>query len=167
MRVYAAPLLSEEDGIAILSSTFHTTHAFDCLRFCSKEQPELAAAVPIIESLVQQAYGIYLSQAGLTSTSRYDDSVDRVQRFKDTLERFPPEAPGEQVLIWATFIAASGSLLEEHRMFFGKFLRKLHSLNGFGNILRGIEQLDVIWERRRSPGDRWISMLPMARTFVM
>ncbi|KAH6691609.1 hypothetical protein F5X68DRAFT_252670 [Plectosphaerella plurivora] len=171
MRVYAAPFLSEEEGIAVLSSKVYTTYGLNCLRFCSQQQPGLAAAVPIIESLVQQACGIYLSQAvegpekGMTSQT--EDSTSRVQRFKDTLVSFPPGAPGEQVLIWATFVAASDCLLAEHQSFFRGVLRRLYEMIGFANLLKGIEQLEIIWQRRRHPGDRWTSMLPLSRAFVM
>jgi hypothetical protein len=168
MRVYAAPFLSEEDGVAVLSCEAYTTHALDCLRFCSQQQPDLSAGVPIIESLIQQAYDIYLSQAFTDMLDiETQDPTFRVKRFKDTLELFPPGAPGEQVLIWATFVAASDSLLAEHQTFFRHLLWKLYEMTGFANIVKGIEQLENIWERRQYPGNRWTSMLPVLRAFVM
>lgn len=171
MRVYAAPFLSEEEGIAVLSSEMYTTYGLNCLRFCSQQQPGLSAAVPIIESLVQQACGIYLSQAveGPENgrTLQTQDPTSRVQRYKDTLEQFPPGAPGEQVLIWATFVAASDCLLAEHQSFFRSVLWRLYEMIGFANLLKGIEQLEIIWRRRRRPGDRWTAMLPLSRAFVM
>ncbi|KAI9166453.1 hypothetical protein HJFPF1_02555 [Paramyrothecium foliicola] len=40
LRVYAAPLLSEEYGTVMLSSKTNTERMFDCLNYCLEQQPE-------------------------------------------------------------------------------------------------------------------------------
>lgn len=184
MRVYAAPFLSEENGLKTLSSPEHTTQGLECLNHCSQQRPDAAAAVPLITSLMQQAYHIYLQQAlraeGSSSSpspspsvisTPASDSTHLVQRFKETLEAFPDGWPGEQVLIWATFIAASDCVLDEHKAFFeGVFLRYFVR-SGFGNILSGLEHLRRIWAHQRSCSERergrWTLLLPRTRGFVM
>lgn len=176
MRVYAAPFLGEENGLKTLSSPEHTTQGLECLNHCSQQRPDAAAAVPLITSLMQQAYHIYLQQALREEGSSViatpaSDSTHLVQRFKETLEAFPDGWPGEQVLIWATFIAASDCVLDEHKAFFeGVFLRYFVR-SGFGNILSGLEHLRRIWAHQRSCSERgrgrWTLLLPRTRVFVM
>ncbi|KAH7133165.1 fungal-specific transcription factor domain-containing protein [Dactylonectria estremocensis] len=171
MRVYAAPLLSEQNGLHILSSQANMVQLFDCLHHCSQQRPENAAVVTHITNLVEQAHEIYLEQAfwGLNpvnlSTGSLSDSIRRVERFKSTLQSFP-SGTGEQVLVWSIFIAASDCVLDEHRSFFEDLLIRCYLRSGFVNILRGIQHLRMLWARR-SLGDRWTSLLPEARILVM
>ncbi|KAB2570643.1 hypothetical protein DBV05_g10694 [Lasiodiplodia theobromae] len=166
MRVYAAPLISEENGFQALSSQGQTEQVFECLNYCSQQRPDAAAAAPFIMSLVRQAHDIYLRQAvPLPSAS---DSTTLVQRFKHTLESFPHDLPGEQVLVWATFIAASDCVLDEHKAFFEDVFLRYFVRSGFRNVLRGLDQLRKIWARRSAGGGtRWTSVLPQAGVFVM
>ncbi|KAH7060904.1 hypothetical protein B0J12DRAFT_737189 [Macrophomina phaseolina] len=122
MRVYAAPFVSEESGFATISSLEQTTQG---LPHCSQQRRNAAAAVPLITSLVQQAHDIYLWQAlrgppscsplshpsSTTAGQTPPPSTVLVQRFKETLEAFPCGSPGEQILIRATFIAASDAFI--------------------------------------------------------
>ncbi|KAH7153269.1 fungal-specific transcription factor domain-containing protein [Dactylonectria macrodidyma] len=170
MRVYAAPLLSEQHGLHTLSSQAHMAQLFDCLHHCSQQRPENATVVAHITNLVEQAHKIYLQQAFPNSTPDLSihsasDSISRVERFKTTLQSFP-SGTGEQVLVWSIFIAASDCVLEEHRLFFEDLLIRCYLRSGFVNILRGIQHLRMIWARR-SLGDRWTSLLPEARILVM
>ncbi|KAL0929700.1 uncharacterized protein CTRU02_215343 [Colletotrichum truncatum] len=174
MRVYAAPLLSKESGVTTLSSKTQITRALDCVRHCSKEHPEHSVAVSAVMDLIQQSYDIYLFQAShdihqpsMKAFSTADtESICRVQRFKETLELFPSGSPGKQVLIWATFVAASDCILEEHKTFFTNTFVNFYKRSGFENILRGLEHLKMAWARRAS-GDSWISLLPEAKVLVM
>lgn len=151
---------------------------FNCLNHCCEQQPNAANAAPIIRSLVQQAHEIYLLQAlsaRATSTASVMpctvptpsfDSVLRVQRFKETLESFPQECPGQQVLIWATFIAASDCILDEHKAFFDDILLRYYVRSGFVNLLSGRDHLRKIWAQRR-PGISWTSLLSQSKVFIM
>lgn len=166
MRVYAAPFISEKNGFQALSSQGQTEQVFECLNYCSQQRPDAAAAAPFIMSLVLQAHDIYLRQA-LPLLPSASDSTTLVQRFKQTLEHFPHELPGEQVLVWATFIAASDCVLDEHKAFFEDVFLRYFVRSGFRNVLRGLDQLRKIWARRSAGGTRWTAVLPQAGVFVM
>lgn len=175
--MYAAPLLSEEGGREVLSSPVHATQLFDCLETWSRQYPDRVTTVSFVKDIVQQARDIYLGQVQVRATlppssipteSEIDASISRVQRFKETLEvlqTLPDNSRGDQVLVWATFVAASDCLLEEHKQFFEGVFMRHHARSGFGNLLRGLENLRKIWAR--SPGERWTSLLPQGRILVM
>lgn len=178
MRVYAAPLLSEQTGLETISSQDQIAQFFDCLNHCSQQRPEHALAVSFVTDIVHQARDIYLQQVlklrdPVSSPLgprpgqiiAMSESIGRVQRFKETLEAFPHGSPGQQVLVWATFVAASDCLLDEHKAFFEGVLLEHYARNGFVNLLRAIEYLRKIWAR--SPEERWTTLLPQARVFVM
>lgn len=120
--------------------------------------------------LIQQALNIYLEQvqccSSLSDNVWFNQvSITRVQHFKETLEAFPPNHPGEQVLIWASFVAGSGCILEEHKKFFeGVFLRH-YERNGFANILAGLALLRRIWSR--APMEKWTTLLANGEILVM
>lgn len=174
MRVYSAPLISEDSGREILSSETHALQLFQCLGGWLQQYPDHIIEVSFVMDLIQQALDIYLGQVLMRSTSspsstptidEITDSINRVQRFKETWEAFPHNAQGEQVLVWASFVAASDCLLDEHREFFENVFMKHHARSGFGNVVRGLEYLRKIWAR--SPGERWTSLLPQAKILVM
>lgn len=171
MRVYAAPLISERVGLNILSSPSHWEQLFDCIRYCSQTEPKHAEALSCIENLVRQAHDIYLRQA-LTGSMIFQtedftrESIDRLEMFKSTLETFPTGSPGKQVLIWATFIAASDCILDEHKAFFENVLIENYNRSKFANVLKGLAQLRHIWARR-SEGIRWTHLLPQGQLFLM
>lgn len=123
-----------------------------------------------ITSLIHQAQEIYLHQAAQGSSAPWDlsrtNSIARVQNFKETLDAFPREAPGEQVLIWATFVAASDCLLDEHKRFFLNALQGHYKRSGFANILRGVDHQERVWATR-GYGQKWTSLLPQRKVFVM
>ncbi|KAF6831433.1 hypothetical protein CPLU01_06718 [Colletotrichum plurivorum] len=174
MRVYAAPLLSEDAGVATLSSETNITRAFECLRHCSERRPDFTAEASIIKSLIRQSYDIYLQQARYYALSDsyfcrlpHDmQSIWRVQRFIDTFQSFPSESSGMQVLVWATFVAASACVLDEHRSFFLRVFQSFYARSGFKNLSRGAKHIQRIWNREGS-GERWVSLLPKAKVFVM
>ncbi|EQB43807.1 hypothetical protein CGLO_17512 [Colletotrichum gloeosporioides Cg-14] len=175
MRVYAAPLINEQWGITTLSTHQNITQAFECIRHCSQHQPEHYPITSLVMSLIQQSYDIYLDQArrdvlSVASVSdsfpHFAESVCRVQQFKETFESFPAGSPGKQVLIWATFVAASYSVLEEHKSFFREVFASFYKRSGFENLRKGMDQLERVWTRR-ALGDRWISLLPQAKVFIM
>jgi hypothetical protein len=55
MRVYAAPLLSEQTGLETISSQDQIVQFFDCLNHCSRQRPEHALAVSFVTDIVHQA----------------------------------------------------------------------------------------------------------------
>ena len=171
MRVYAAPFISETNGLQVLSSQDWSMEVLSCLNYCQAWQPQHASAVSIITDLVHQAHDIYINQArdmlsaGARPVLAIPDAVARINRFKHTMELFPEGSPGEQVLIWASFLAASDCALDEHKTFFTELFQRYHQRSGFKNILGALRLLQKIWNRPVE--DRWTTFLPQERLFVM
>ncbi|CAM1501465.1 Fc.00g034490.m01.CDS01 [Cosmosporella sp. VM-42] len=116
MRVYAAPLLSQGDGVyAIICQA---QESFDCLHYYDRLYPKHSPTFSLIADLRQQAFNIYLDRVldGCTSTP----STEVIHHFMATVKSFPEGSPGEHVLVWPVFIAASESSLPEHHIFFEK-----------------------------------------------
>ncbi|CAH0056918.1 unnamed protein product [Clonostachys solani] len=169
LRVYSAPLLNEETALQVISSPTNAAQLLNSLSHKLSFNPESAVVLSFVNDLVQQALDIYLHQfffVGSTPTETdVANSIARVQHFKETLEAYPAGAPGEQVLIWASFVAASGSQTEEHMEFFENVFLRHYARNGFGNIRRALEYLRKVWARE--PGMRWTSLLADAKFLVM
>jgi hypothetical protein len=163
-------LLDEAAGLQTISSPTRAAELLNSLSHRLSHYPEHAVVLSFVTDLVRQAFDIYLEQFNPPdpeNISQYEmtRSITRVQHFKETLEAFPDGSPGEQVLVWASFVAASGCLLVEHMSFFeGVFLRH-YARNGFGNIRRSLEYLRKIWAR--DPGKRWTSVMADAKFLVM
>ncbi|KAL6915308.1 hypothetical protein FSST1_006803 [Fusarium sambucinum] len=173
-KVYAAPLLTEHNGIDIISSEAEVSKMFECLNHCLKYNPQHSHSLGIVLELVQQACEIYLSQVALNSETqstpqirarRVKESIRRVQRFIDTFEAFPEDAPGKQVLVWATFIAALDCRLADHKEWFSAFLLKHYARNGFQNTSLGLEALRKVWSRK--PEERWSTVVAESKVFIM
>ncbi|KAL0768647.1 hypothetical protein CaCOL14_009622 [Colletotrichum acutatum] len=176
LRVYSAPLLSENSGILTLCSQTQVTRAFECMRHCSQQRPEHSETISRIINLVQQSHDIYLHRAGTniiipqSAVVGLDDhitkSVERVQLFIETFQSFPTNSPGREVLIWAFFMAASGCATDEHKEFFRITLREFHQKSRFENILKALNHLERIWDRQLF-GLSWASQLTEARLLIM
>ncbi|KAE8408782.1 hypothetical protein BDV37DRAFT_278787 [Aspergillus pseudonomiae] len=160
-RVYAAPLLSEEAGVR--SIVAHAKESFDCLHYNGNLHPDHALTFYLNAYLRQQAYDIYLERA-LTGPHGTLDP-EKIERFKETLELFPEGSLGEHSLVWPTFIAASESLKDEHRLYFKQFLEKQFHRNGFLNLQQALILLEKIWAR--SSYTNWPALLPEPRVFIM
>ncbi|CAG9989260.1 unnamed protein product [Clonostachys byssicola] len=171
IRVYAAPLLNESRGIEFISSQTHKEQLFNSLTHRLLDYPEHSPTMMLVRDLVQQALDLYIAQFDYRTDDHASEelgnmtSIIRVQHFKETLEAFPQGAPGERVLVWACFIAASASILNEHKEFFEQILLRHQSRNGFINILEGLECLRRIWSRTSQ--ERWTSLLAQVNVLVM
>ncbi|CAH0046808.1 unnamed protein product [Clonostachys solani] len=171
IRIYAAPLLNENRGIQFISSQSHKEQLFNSLTHRLSDYPEHSPTMMLVRDLVQQALDLYIEQVDCRTDDQtsgvlgHMTSMIRVQHFKETLEAFPQGAPGERVLVWACFIAASASILDEHKEFFEQILLRHQSRNGFINILEGLEYLRRIWSRTSQ--ERWTSLLAQVNVLVM
>ncbi|KAJ4203420.1 hypothetical protein NW759_015172 [Fusarium solani] len=174
LQVYAAPLLSEHAGIKMISSEAEVAQMFECLNHCLQNNPRHSDALALVPNLVHQACEIYMKQTVIGTRTRAApqirarhviESINRVQRFIDTLEEFPEDTPGKQVLTWACFIAASDCRLAEHKEFFSEFFLNRYARNGFMNLTMGLEALRKIWARK--PDERWTVLLPQLKLFVV
>lgn len=161
MRVYAAPLLGEEDGVRSIMS--YAQESFDCLHYNGGLHPDHALTFYLIADLRQQAYDIYLQRALMGPSGTLD--ADKIETFKRMLDSFPEGSLGEHALVWPTFIAASESRKGEHRLFFKRFLEKQYRCNGFLNLLKALDLLEKIWAR--DSHTNWPALLPEPRVFIM
>lgn len=161
MRVYAAPLLSQAEGFQAITSK--SQESFDCLNYYNDLYPKYSRVFEIFADLRQQAFVIYLERvlgekSGIESTSS-------IEHFINTLKSLPEQSPGQHVLVWACFIAASESRTPEHRNFLEQFLERHYVRNGFGNLLKALELLKRIWAGGLT--DTWPALLPEPRVFIM
>ncbi|RKL31667.1 hypothetical protein BFJ70_g9459 [Fusarium oxysporum] len=147
---------------------------FECLNHCVQNNPQHSKSLELVPGLVRQACEIYLNQVAFDSHTpvtpqvrarRVVESIRRVQRFIDTFESFPENAPGKQVLIWACFVAASDCRLAEHKEFFSNFFLDNYARSKFKNLTMGLGTLRKIWARK--PDERWTVLLPQPKIFVM
>lgn len=159
--MYAAPFISQEAGVDTILNAAQKSN--DCLNYYHKLHPEHSEALTLIADLKQQAFDIYLYRAFSIGPS--PSFADLVDDFKTAIESFPAGSPGEHVLIWPSFIAASESISTEHREFFKEFLLRQYRQNGFQNILRALELLERIWARDKK--DEWPALLPEPGVLIM
>lgn len=161
MRVYGAPFISQDAGTCTL--IFEGQQGFDCLEYYRHLYPRYFDSFDRIASLRKQAYDIYLYRATLGDEGM--PSTHLVENFKSTLEQIPEGSLGEHSLIWACFIAASESHLPEHQSFFDSYLMRQFSRNGFVNILRALDLLQII--RKKHQHENWTKLLPKPQVFIM
>lgn len=161
MRVYAAPLLSQEAGVqAILCQS---QESFDCLSYYNHLHPDYSAVFGLLADLKRQAFSIYLDNTlfpGVCSST-----TDMIDQFILAVQRFPKGSPGQHVLVWPVFIVASGSRQIEHQLFLKGFLEKQYRRNGFGNIPRALDLLQRIWTH--GDPEKWPALLPEPQVFIM
>lgn len=137
--------------------------------------PEHTQTVAFVNDIVKQAVDMYLDQSRFVSEPSTDTtplsgvdiprSIIRVQHFIDTLQAFPTTASCEQVLIWASFVVASGCVLDEHVRFFEETFARHYARNGFTNVLIALETLRRSWVRNMS--QRWTLLLSQTGILVM
>ncbi|CAI7642020.1 unnamed protein product [Penicillium manginii] len=161
IRVYGAPFISQDAGTSTLM--IEGQQSFDCLEYYRHLYPVYFDSFDRIASLRQQAYDIYLYRASLGDDGT--PSTHLVEDFKSTLEQIPEGSLGEHCLIWACFIAASESHSLEHQLFFDSFLKRQFSRSGFVNILRALDLLQEIRQKRKS--ENWTKLLPEPQVFIM
>ena len=159
----------------MIASPGSATRLCECLVDQLPKLPEYNLVISFVRDLVQQAINIYLDQVQSSGNPQYasqalttqpaQSSATRIQHFMETLQAFPHGHQGEQVLIWATFVAASGCMLDEHREYFEGVFMQHYIRNGFANIMDGLAYLRDIWSR--SGDEKWTSLLAQTRTLVM
>ena len=160
MRVFAGPFISPDVGVHALLS--QAPQSFDCLRYYSRRHPDHSRTLDLIASVRQQACNIYLHRVSAIGVGTA--SEDLIETFKMTLESFPEGSPGEHVLVWASFIAASESCRPDHQRFFVQFLERHYRRNRFANILQALKLLQRIWARNIH--ESWPALLPEPGVFI-
>jgi len=161
LRGYAAPLLSQPEGVARLS--LEAPDGYED-HWCYQERfPEHWEALSTLFNLNRQACKIYTTRA--MAGPEAPTATALVENFKATLETFPSNSPVEHTTVWPTFVAACESATAEHQQFFTNILLKHHERNGFANTLRALQHLRRIWSRRAE--ESWTMLLPEPRVFIV
>ena len=117
----------------------------------------------LISDLNKQACEIYVTR--VLAGPMGPPLTDLVDKYMRTMERLPLGSLGEHTLVFATFIAASESVLPEHQQFFTDALLEHHRRNGFANILRALEHLRRIWAGCTTRN--WTELLSELSIFVV
>ncbi|KAL7621987.1 hypothetical protein AAE478_007488 [Parahypoxylon ruwenzoriense] len=162
MRVYASPFISQDAGVNAVAA--QAEHCWDDQEQSFLPHSDHSLTLPLISSLRRIAFQIYL--LGALQQKDTDESLPNLlSRFGLLLESCPRAFPGEHVLIWPVFIAASASYTPEQKRYFAHFLERQFSRNGFANIEKALESLRRIWARNIQ--DDWTTLLPEQGVFVM
>ncbi|KAF4781101.1 hypothetical protein HER10_EVM0007265 [Colletotrichum scovillei] len=166
MRVYAAPLVSQDAGKnAIL---YHARESFDCLYYYYNLYPDHCPTFDLIADIRQQAFNMYLCRVSTNDneTPLLPSCIDAIETFQRSLEAFPEGALGEHILVWPTFIAALECHTSEQRLFFETFLLRQYHRNNFLNIPKALVFLRAIWSQE-SGQLCWPALIPELRVFIM
>ncbi|KAK2758399.1 hypothetical protein CKAH01_16840 [Colletotrichum kahawae] len=165
MRVYAAPLLSQEAGVDAI--IYHGKESFDCLYYYHSLYPDYCSAFDHLADLRQQAFNIYLNRVlGLSTPG--SSSSELINVYQKSLESLPEGSVGEHCLVWPTFIAALECRDREQQSFFERFLLRQYHRNQFLNILKALELLGTLWDQTESGSEtNWPALIPSMRVFIM
>lgn len=168
--LYGLPLLNEEAGFRSISSPTFITDLMKSLNFQMDEYPEWPIASAMIEELVRQAVQIYLdsfknSRGSTSSVTTLVESAPLAEGFIQSLKSIPSGFPGERVIIWASYIAASSCHTIDHQDFFEGFLESQYKRSRFANVREGIRILRDIWSRE--PNKRWTLLIASQHVLIM
>lgn len=109
---------------------------------------------------------IYNLRAGSASAPVRDSLMaSRVADLHAVLRRVDPTSPGAHVLVWPHFVGAAEAEGEEMQEFFRERLRYIWRTTGYANVLRAIDSLPGMWEKRGV--QRWTLRLPQLSVVVM
>ncbi|KAF7560409.1 hypothetical protein G7046_g3748 [Stylonectria norvegica] len=109
------------------------------------------------------AITIYLHRV---RSSAQDEYIGRqVDLLRQILEKIDPTYPGAHVIVWPCFIGAAEADSTSHRIFFTGQLSHIWKTTGYGNVLKALDALPRIWERKGV--ERWTSALPQLSVVVM
>lgn len=166
-RGYAAPFLSRDEGIATLGRTIPggppSLSAWYEFINCRYMHPTLTADLSAIYELDRKACQIYLARAQAGSGT--PAFIDMVEDFKSTLEKFPPQSPGQNALVWPCFIVALESSATAHRRFFTDTLLRHQEARGFANLTKAIDYLERVWNPQSDPD--WVRHLTEFSAFIV
>ncbi|KZL72719.1 acriflavine sensitivity control protein Acr-2 [Colletotrichum tofieldiae] len=166
MRVYAAPLVSEDAGVDAI--VYHAQESFDCLYYYHGLYPDHCLTFGLIADIRQHAFNMYLRRV-LPDDSELKpaaSSDELIKSFRKSLESFPEGTLGEHILIWPTFIAALECRTQEQRLFFECFLLRQYHRNRFMNIPKALEFLRGVW-LQDGVQVNWPALIPELRVFIM
>ncbi|KIW05688.1 uncharacterized protein PV09_03550 [Verruconis gallopava] len=152
-QLSAESLLNEVEGALFLSS--QAEKCLEFLDFCLSLHPEHKDVISDLQNMIRQACRIYVHRA--LANPPAESMAHLVEQFKRTAERIERKELGQHVLTWSYFVVAAESSNAEHRRYFVERINDLHRFTGFHNTIRGLRQLEGIWNMQSST--RWTALL--------
>ncbi|KPI43315.1 uncharacterized protein AB675_7154 [Cyphellophora attinorum] len=167
-RGYASPMLSQAQGISVLSQTTpqapSRSKGWEDFKSYYQIYSLTDRSLSIMYYLNALACDMYVHRAQRGCGGRgFHEQVELVRQHLDSL---PSNSLCEHALIWPTFIAALESDTPSHRDYFRRALQRHHVRNGFKNILVALEYLEGRWAEDGVEVD-WTRSLPKLGAFVV
>lgn len=130
------------------------------------DKPQLLNYVHLYEEAFCIAMEIYMARARSAVVPVDEDLMARlVRQLKTALERVDPTFPGAHVIVWPSFVGAAEAEEEEQRDYFTEKLRYIWRTTGYANVLKAINSLPGMWEKRGV--QRWTTRLPQVSVMIM
>ncbi|KAH8812781.1 hypothetical protein F5884DRAFT_786385 [Xylogone sp. PMI_703] len=108
----------------------------------SLNRSKLVTAFENLDSAVTQACDLYMQH---TSSKRVQAADRALEALKSTVSKIPSNTPGEHVLVWIYFVAATKSQSDVHRSFFSVSLADLYNRLGLENLASSFQSLHKSW----------------------
>ena len=166
-RGFAAPFMSQEEGVAILSLTTTikppVSKGWEEYLSCCKVRPDLDHTMSILYDLSQKACDVYISRINAGPDSPLLQNL--VDDFVRTMHSFPAGNPAEHALVWSVFLVAMESSDITQQAFLRSFLVRQQVSKRAGNIGKALEHLGARWERRAYKD--WTRCLTSFEMFVV
>ncbi|KZF20889.1 hypothetical protein L228DRAFT_249722 [Xylona heveae TC161] len=155
VRLFAEALFDETYGAQFLLT--YGERCFEFLRFCLRLHPEHQELVANLYELIALACKIYVQRA--TYNPMVHETAPLIERCKTLSEKVDRygDITGHHLLGWSYFVVAAESSTADHRVYWMNRLKALHGRTGAPNILKGIEQIQKIWNLKSAI--RWTSLL--------
>ncbi|KAK1249552.1 hypothetical protein MKX07_003068 [Trichoderma sp. CBMAI-0711] len=162
-ELFGFPLSSETKGIQTLSKQPDYYLDFMSSYPSLSQDPQQYANVAVMKEAIKQACDLYRNRA-MHLISR-EESIQSVERLKETVYDLDPSVDGCHALVWTYFVAAAESILPEHRAFFSTRLQSLYSCTEFGTIPIAVQSLQHIWANQDS--QRWTEVVTRQRPILI
>ncbi|KAH0490889.1 hypothetical protein TgHK011_002336 [Trichoderma gracile] len=162
-ELFGFPLSSESKGIQTLSKQPDYYLDFMSSYPSLSRDPQQYANVAVMKEAIKQACDLYRNRA-MHLISR-EESIQSVERLKETVFDLDPSVDGCHALVWTYFVAAAESILPEHRAFFSTRLQSLYSCTEFGTIPIAVQSLQHIWANQDS--QRWTEVVTRQRPILI
>lgn len=162
-ELFGFPLSSETKGIQTLSKQPDYYLDFMSSYPSLSQDPQQYANVAVMKEAIKQACDLYRNRA-MHLISR-EESIQSVERLKETVYDLDPSVDGCHALVWTYFVAAAESILPEHRAFFSTRLQSLYNCTEFGTIPIAVQSLQHIWANQDS--QRWTEVVTRQRPILI
>lgn len=166
IRGYAAPFLSQEEGIAVLCQTKapmpSTSKGWDEFRSYCELYASLSDSMSAIYALHVQACNIYLARAQIALGQSTIQTL--IAEYRTNLDSLTLDCPGRHLLVWPTFIVAMECKTSDLQEYFMSALLAQYQYLGFANVLKALDYLAVFWANQEN--DDWTKFCTHFDVFI-